>query len=80
MTSTFSGSTPSLSAAICANAVSSPWPCGLVPVYTVTAPVTCTRTSADSHMPVCRPKPPGPTTRLGARPQISVQVQKPMPR
>ena len=72
ITSTFSGSVPSRSATICASVVSSPWPCGDVPVKTVTAPVMCTRTIADSHRPVCRPKPDGPVTRDGARPQISV--------
>jgi hypothetical protein len=46
----------------------------------MTLPVTVTRTMADSHRPVCRPKPAGPVTREGARPQISVYVEKPIPR
>ena len=32
----------------------------------------CTRTIADSQKPACRPTPLGPTTRDGARPQISM--------
>ena len=57
---------------ICANAVSSPWPCGDVPVNTVTPPVKCTRTIADSQKAGLQADPLGPTTRDGARPQISV--------
>ena len=59
---------PSRSATICAIVVSSPCPCGEVPVNTVTAPVMCTRTIADSHRPVCRPKPgrPGDARRRQA--------------
>jgi hypothetical protein len=72
MISTLAGSTPSRSATTWAIVVSCPWPCGEVPVKTVTAPVMCTRTIADSHRPVCRPKPDGPVTREGASPQISV--------
>ena len=50
------------------------------PTGTVTVPVGCTRTSADSYRPMPRPKPFGPTARDGARPQISVYVLKPTPR
>ena len=79
-TSTTLGSAPRRSATICAKPVSWPWPCGEAPVNTVTEPVGCTRTSADSYRPMPRPKPLGPTARDGARPQISVYVEKPMPR
>ena len=72
MTSTTSGSTPSRSATICAIVVSRPWPCGEVPVKTVTEPDGCTRTTADSQKPAWMPTPLGPTTRDGARPQISM--------
>ena len=47
---------------------------------TVTDPVGWTRTSADSYRPMPRPNPLGPTARDGARPQISVYVEKPIPR
>ncbi len=48
MTSTTAGSVPKRSATICAKPVSCPCPCGDAPVKTVTVPVGCTRTSADS--------------------------------
>ena len=57
ITSTFSGSMPSRSAAICAKLVSSPWPCGEVPVNTVADPDGCTRTMADSQNAAWRPTP-----------------------
>ena len=52
--------------------VSSPCPWGEVPVNTVTDPDGCTRTTADSQNPAWMPTPPGPTTREGASPQISM--------
>jgi len=80
ITSTISGSTPTLSATIWANAVSWPWPWPDVPVYAVTAPVLWTRTIADSQPPACTPTPSGPVIRDGASPQISVYVENPIPR
>src|SRR5262249_56608621 len=50
-TNTSSIETPSMSATIWANDVSSPWPCGEMPVSTVTLPVGSTRTVALSHPP-----------------------------
>jgi hypothetical protein len=72
MTSTSSGEVPSRSAAIWAMLVSRPCPWGEVPVNTVTEPDGWTRTTADSQKPAWIPTPPGPTTREGARPQISM--------
>src|SRR3954466_7505343 len=66
MISTTAGSTPRRSATICAIVVSRPWPCGEVPLNTVTEPDGCTRTTADSQKPAWMPTPPGPTAREGA--------------
>ena len=69
-----------MSAAIWAKLVSSPWPCGEVPVYTVADPLGWTRTIADSQKAAWSPTPCGPTARDGARPHTSTQVEKPTPR
>jgi hypothetical protein len=63
------GSMPSLSATICDQAVSWPWPWGVDPVTTCTVPVGSTRTVAASQPPA--PKLSEASTRLGARPHIS---------
>ena len=68
--STAAGSTPSSSAAICANVVSCPWPCGEEPVRTVTRPSGSTRISALSQRPPARSTympTPMPTTLPSAR-------------
>ena len=76
-TSTSSKGTPSWSATIWLHAVSWPWPCGVEPVTTSTLPVGSIRIEADSQPPA--PKDSEPSTREGARPHISVKVEKPMP-
>ena len=48
---TSAGVTPSSSAAIWASVVSSPWPCEVTPVNTVTRPAASTRTVAPSNGP-----------------------------
>src|SRR5207245_697586 len=72
-TATSSIATPRRSATIWAKAVSSPWPCGLVPVSTVILPDVSTRTVALSQ--------PGMGVVLdGPTPAVSMKVEKPIPR
>src|SRR5438093_940895 len=54
-TSTSSTGTPSSWLTSWAKVVSSPWPCGLEPVSTVTLPVGCMRTTALSQRPPWKP-------------------------
>ena len=63
-TTTASMETPRRSATIWAKVVSWPWPCGEMPVVTVTVPLGSTRTVALSK---------------GPKPQISVKVTMPTP-
>ena len=69
---------PSSLSTICDHDVSWPWPCAEEPVTTVAEPVGCRRTMADSQPPA--PIPIALVTADGARPQISTQVESPMPR
>ena len=69
-TSTSSGSTPSASAVICDQVVTCPWPCGEVPVITVTLPVGWQRMVAASQPPA--PYLSAARTWDGARPHISM--------
>src|SRR5437870_5006396 len=72
-TATSSIATPRRSATIWAKAVSSPWPCGLVPVSTVILPDVSTRTVALSQ--------PGMGVVLdGPTPAVSMKVETPIPR
>ena len=66
---TSSTPTPSSSATICANVVSSPWPCGDAPMNTFTLPLGWKRTIALSQSPPWNPT--APATCDGPRPQIS---------
>ncbi len=72
-----STSTPSWSATIWEKVVTCPWPWGVTPIRTRTVPVGSISIVAASQPPAtylraCR-------TRDGARPHISVQVEKPDP-
>ena len=72
-----SNGTPSRSATIWLHAVSWPWPCGLDPVITSTLPVGSIRIAACSQPPAAYAS--APSTRDGASPHISVNVEMPMP-
>ncbi len=69
---------PSSLSTICDQDVSWPWPWAEEPVITVTEPVGCMRTMDDSQPPA--PTPIALVTADGASPQISTQVESPMPR
>ena len=69
ITSTSSKGMPSSDSTICDHEVACPWPCGEVPVITVTLPVGCTRTVEVSQPPGVSPM--AWVTAEGARPQIS---------
>jgi hypothetical protein len=69
-TSMSSGVTPSPSATICAHAVSWLWPCGDVPVFTITLPVGRHSIVAPSHPPAAYRR--APRMFEGANPHISM--------
>src|SRR3712207_9475209 len=73
ITLTSSNGTPSASAAIWLHEVTWPCPCGVVPVTTSTLPVGSIRMLAASQPPA--PYDSEPSTRDGARPHISVNVE-----
>ena len=72
-----SGVTPRPSATICDHVVSWPWPCGDVPVATTTFPVGRHRIVAASQPPAAYRN--APRMFDGARPHISMYVERPMP-
>ena len=69
---------PSSLSTICDHVVAWPCPCADEPVMTVAVPVGCSRTIDDSQPP--EPTPMAWVTADGASPQISTQVESPMPR
>jgi hypothetical protein len=69
-TSTSSGCTPSSSAAIWDHVVSWPWPCGEVPMVSVTLPLGWHRTCAASQPPAAYRS--APRMFDGASPDISM--------
>ncbi len=76
-TSTLSNGTPSWSATIWAIVVTLPWPCGDTPVSTRTVPVGRNSIVAASHPPAMYLS--AASTRDGAMPHISSQVENPTP-
>ena len=63
---------PNWSATTWAYVVSWPWPCGWVPIVTMTLPVRWTLMLDDSHIAAPQPSPTAPIHLDGATPQTSM--------